>query len=63
MPQLSFDVYDQAESHDDAPSEKPNQDSFSSLINLDCRVPFGVFSVCDGHGPNGQVWREQKNVP
>ena len=53
--QLSCDACHQAEPHGDAPGGKPNQDSFSTLINLDCGTPFGIFSVCDGHGPNGQV--------
>jgi len=34
---------------------KPNQDSFTAVVDLECAVPFGLFSVCDGHGDNGHV--------
>jgi len=33
--------------------DKPNQDSYATLVNLDHSPQFCLTSVCDGHGKNG----------
>lgn len=53
--ELMFAIRSQrAEIYTGGPTDKPNQDAFSSLVNLDCNTQFGLFSVCDGHGKFGQ---------